>query len=101
MKILAKDFITREALEAHITTLVPRTAESKSDFEIEGTMAELKTLHLSPGQVCWGVMAKATDVEEVDEDKKVTQSNVEKVERGKIFKPEEEQKVDINNSVER
>jgi len=94
MDISAKDFSSRGELEGHIASLGGLTPTEKPEHKIVGTAKELKKLHLSHGQSCWGIQVVASDF-------KKKKTSTKKISRGKVIKPPKLKKVDIKNSKER
>lgn len=92
--IEAKDFSNREALEQYLATVTDLTTETKADIRITGSVDELRKLNLSHGKKCWGVAVGAPDAPT----KKPT---FDRLDRGKIIKPDQRPNVDIDNSKER
>lgn len=98
MIFLAKDFDTRQELERKVASVLGLTADSKPSHSIQGTVGELKNLHLGHGSVFWGIRAESTDIDPVATDKK-GKKKIERVNRGEIHKQKEEN-VDVKGSKE-
>lgn len=60
MKYKAKNFQSREDLEKEIVNKHSKTTDKKNDT-ITGTELECRKLHLSHGQVVWGVEVVVSD----------------------------------------
>lgn len=75
-QIKAQDFHNRKDLENHLETFIEQTVEPKN-YQITGTEAELKKLHLSQRTTLWGVRCVATDAKTIQSQKKPN--------RGKVF----------------
>lgn len=95
MILLAKDFETRQELERKIASALGLTADSKPKHSIEGTIMELKNLHLGDGSIFWGITVKTTDSTPAPINKK----KVERVNRGEVHKQKAEN-VDVMGSKE-
>lgn len=61
MKILAKDFKTREDLEKEVRNLYGLTPTPKPEHTIEGKRADLAKHNLSDKTVFWGISCVITD----------------------------------------
>ena len=81
IKILAKNYSTREELEADITRRFGRTTEIK-EHTIEGNREELERLQLNDKRRVWGLACVIFDTP--TENKAIAVK--EKPERGEIFK---------------
>lgn len=95
IKILAKDYKTRDLLENHVKNTIGLTPEPKLSFQIVGTEEELKDLFLSSKTTFWGITCVCTD----EKEKPVA----ERPNRGEIYKPKiinQDTNIDIKNSEE-
>lgn len=73
--IKSSDFNTRIELDNHVKSLKGESTEPSSEYQIEGTKADLARLFLSATTVVWGVSCVVTDETE-------DQAIVTPVERG-------------------
>ena len=77
MIIKANKFSRRSDLEREVNRLVGKTVDPKPDYEITGTVKDLKKLRLSERNTVWGVKCIATDAPPV--------KKVKRPQRGKRY----------------